>query len=136
VIWAQYIPEVLAISKMLSVDPIYGKINPAQRVKICSGFQAGKIEYIVCQPETMKFGTRMDAADTMIYFSTTESSLTRMQTEDRIVDVGKSNGVLIIDLVTADTVDDDIQASLKEKENTQIMMTRLINAAKKRQGLK
>jgi SNF2 family DNA or RNA helicase len=126
VIWAQYIHEVLFISKKLNCPCVYGAVTPTNRAIIADEFQNGKHRLIVCQPETMKFGVRLDAAQTMIYYSTTESALTREQTEDRIIDVSRSDNVLIIDLVTENTVDESIQRSLVMKETAQETIRRLV----------
>jgi SNF2 family DNA or RNA helicase len=132
VIWAQYIHEVLFISKKLNCPCVYGAVTPTNRAAISDEFQKGIHRLLVCQPETMKFGVRLDAAQTMIYYSTTESALTREQTEDRIIDVSKNDNVLIIDLVTENTVDESIQRSLVMKETAQETIRRMISEMRKR----
>jgi hypothetical protein len=52
--------------------------------------------------------------------------LTRQQTEDRTIDVDKKDSILIIDLLTKDTVDEDIYLSLIKKESQAQMMARIV----------
>lgn len=139
VVWCQYVNELSAALEVCrnygSAELIYGDVKLAERDRRMKRFQSGALRYLVCQPQTITYGARLDAAQTMIYYSTTESALTRAQTEDRIVNVARIGSVLIIDLVTEDTVDESIQSSLKSKESASASMTRMINNIKRRQGL-
>jgi hypothetical protein len=117
IIWCQFISEIKAIQNHLgNCLAIYGEIKPLQRSVIIRAFQYGTVNWLVCQPETVKFGSKLHHADTMIYFSSPEGALTREQTEKRILDIDKKNAMLIIDLVSFDSVEEDILLSLQNKE--------------------
>jgi SNF2 family DNA or RNA helicase len=129
VIWCNFLCEldlVWASFHTGTVEKINGSVNPSQRAEIVRKFQEGKIQYLCIQPETMKFGSKLTAADCMVYFSSPLSGLTRQQTEDRTIDVDKKDSILIIDLITKDTVDEDIYLSLIKKESQAQMMTRIV----------
>ena len=129
VIWCSYLHEIDLIWASFHSDTaeiINGSIPPSQRAEIVKKFQSGKIQYLCIQPETMKYGSKLTAADCMVYFSSPLSGLTRQQTEDRTIDVDKKDSILIIDLLTKDTVDEDIYLSLIKKESQAQMMTRIV----------
>jgi SNF2 family DNA or RNA helicase len=128
IIWCSYLHELDAVWAYLggSTKIINGSIPPALRAQLVSDFQKGVIQNLVIQPETMKYGSKLTAADCMIYFSSPLSGLTRQQTEDRTIDVDVTDSTLIIDLITKDTVDEDIYLSLIKKESQAQMMQRIV----------
>ena len=95
-----------------------------ERVKIIEQFQAGKIDTLVCQPECFKYGIDLSAADTMIYMSTPAIE-TRIQTEDRMINLKRQRAVLIIDIIAKNTVEEAILKSIDEKESNRQCMRRV-----------
>jgi SNF2 family DNA or RNA helicase len=132
VIWAQFLNEIEWISRMLFAPVICGQVPQKERSSIREQFQKGKIRYIVAQPECWKYGVTLSAAETMIYYSAPCSALTRQQSEDRTLDIQKNNSCLIIDLVTKNTVEEDILFSLQKKENQDLLIRSIINNMKER----
>lgn len=135
IIWATFTEEIIKIQEILNnCQVIYGKINIEQRNNRRKWFQQGKTRILVIQPETFKYGTNLSSASTMIYFSSPESLITRQQSEDRTVDISLQNGTLIIDMPTKSTVQEDILKSLKNKENKDLQLRRMIEGIKKRRN--
>ena len=132
VIWAQFLTEIEHLSTLLRAPFICGDVSQDQRSSIRNQFQAGQIRYLVAQPECWKYGTNLSNADAMVYYSAPTSALTRQQSEDRTLDIQKNNSCLIIDLVTQNTVDEDILVSLHKKEKQDLQMRRIINSIQRR----
>lgn len=141
IIVAKHVAEVKQIYKYLNrkktyrIDMIYGGVNKRKRNEICAAFQAHKLDAIVAQPETIKHGTNLSASDTMIFYTTPDGGETRMQVEDRPVNVRTQNSTLIIDLVCKDTVEEDVLKSLSRKESRQAMMKAIVQRLQKKYKL-
>ena len=97
-----------------------------------AAFVAGELDYFVAQGSCHRFGANLSACDTMIYFSSAESALTRQQTEERTIDLSNRKSKLIVDLVTYDTVEVDIHKGHARKEGRQSVMRRLIQGIQRR----
>jgi len=139
VVWAVFHTELDYIYDRLRKQGvesaiISGDVPPPQREWAREQFNAGKIRVLICQPEVFKHGVDLGEADTMVYYSTPCGLETRLQSEDRIVRVGKEKSLLIIDLVAEDTIDEDILTSLRGKERRSQMMKRIVEGAKVRHG--
>lgn len=120
VIWFRFRAELKAMKKVLkdsgfSFSSITGGTAKAKRRQRVKAFQAGKKQVMLSIPSCSKYGMDLSAADTAIYYSNPYSFDDRSQSEDRILDVRKKKPLLYIDLVTADTVDEDVSKVLKEK---------------------
>lgn len=140
IVWCQYRMELEAVSEALEEygienEIINGSVSPAVREQYVKDFQAGKVQCLVIQPETMKFGARLTAADTMIYFSTPESGLTRGQTEDRTIDIMDPAGALIVDLSVEDTIEEDILLELLKKTARSESLTSLVRSIQRRKSI-
>ncbi len=126
VIWAVFIDELKFLYKELSkkyaVQIIHGGIKPSDRDKV---LKTPNWQILLAQPECFKYGTDLSVSDTIIYYSTPLGLESRLQTEDRIVDLKKSSA-LIIDLIIEDTIEASILKSLKRKESKQEMIRRIV----------
>ena len=63
-------------------------------------------------------GINLSAADTAIYFSNSWALQDRLQSEDRILSP-ENNTLLYIDLITKNTIDEDIMLALQDKRDGQ-----------------
>lgn len=138
VVWAvfhtelDYIYDVLRKQYGIDGAIISGKVPHKQREWAREQFNSGGKRVIICQPEVFRHGVDLGEADTMVYYSSPCGLETRLQTEDRIVRIGKEKSLLIIDLVAEDTVDEDILKSLRAKHRRGLMMRTIVAGMKER----
>jgi superfamily II DNA or RNA helicase len=74
----------------------------------------GGIQYIIAQIGKAGMGLDLSASDTQIFFSRSWSSLQNEQASNRLIKLGKT-GILTIELVTKNTVDEDLHRALLDK---------------------
>ena len=133
VIWCQYRWDIDLIKFYLpDAAIIHGDVPPNEREELRKAFQAGELKHAIIQPETMKFGSKWTAAGALVYFDSPESATTRNQTEDRSLDVATQDNILIIDLVCADTIEEDILMNLLWKDSRSNGMEQLVKAIQRR----
>jgi SNF2 family DNA or RNA helicase len=75
----------------------------------------GDARAFLVQIKCGRFGLDLSYADTAIYYSNGYSYEDRDQSEDRIVHPKKRRPLLYVDLVSQDTVDEDVLSALKHK---------------------
>lgn len=135
VVWCAFNAEITAIVNALRVKRITcswwnGNIRPAIREVTRQGFQSGRFRVLVVQEATAQTGMDLSAAGTSIYYSTPVGQMSRMQTEARILSLGKNGPLLYIDLVTKDSVDEDVMKILSEKKAmSDLSLSRALAAA-------
>jgi SNF2 family DNA or RNA helicase len=87
---------------------VYGKVPIKRRREIQREFRRGIHQILLVQVKTGKMGIDYSAADTSIYYSHTYSGEERYQSEDRIIHPKKERPLLLIDLVTEGSIDEDV----------------------------
>lgn len=137
VIWCQRVQEIELINELMeerhiSCRMIHGKVKPGMREQFRKDFQAGKIQNLVIQPETMKEGTKMTAASALVYFNSPAAAVTREQTESRHIDTDTNDNALVVDLVCNDTIEEDILEAQVWKESDQEMIARVQRSIRRR----
>ena len=135
VVWAGFKLEIKELTKAIkkagrSVDYITGEVPPDQRRALVARFNDGQIATLVIQHQVGETGMRLSKADVAIYYSNPLGNMTRMQTEDRIVHLGKLDRPLtLIEMITRGTVDEDISRSLRVKAiNSKVTMDACLRA--------
>jgi SNF2 family DNA or RNA helicase len=123
VVWFRFNSELLAAVKRLSeldikVAYITGKIDKKDRPPIVKAFQSNKVQVLAMQVKCGRFGLDCSAADTAIYYSNPYDGEDRAQTEDRIVHPNKTKPLLLIDLITKGSIDEDVIRILKRKRTS------------------
>lgn len=137
VIYAHYRNELFALrewatAKGLSNALIFGDVKPIERDQLKSSFQKRKIDVLICQPSTIRYGTDLSEASAIIWFSITPSGVTFNQAKDRIVDVSKTDQKSIYYILTEDTVDLDLFMTMRNKSTRSDMNHKIIQRMKKR----
>lgn len=96
---------------------IDGTVDEADRADIRNRFRQAEsgLRVLLIQGQVGMFGIDLSSASTAIYFSNHYSNEIRTQSEDRIEHPLKKEPLLIIDLVTEDTIDEDVVAALRKK---------------------
>lgn len=120
IVWAMFEQELLQIKKAcddagLKSALYYGATKAEERERIIDEFQRGEIDVFIGHAAAAGIGITLTAAETAVYYSCSYDNELRKQSEDRCHRIGTKNNVLYIDLIAADTLDEDIQRSLKVK---------------------
>lgn len=120
IVWYRFnaeIEESISALRKVGIDAaaIMGVTPYATRDQFRRMFAKGEIRIILCQIKCARYGIDLSAADTAIYFSNSYALEERAQSEDRIVHPLKTTPLLYIDLVAANTVDEAVVETLREK---------------------
>lgn len=121
VVWFRFNQELRAVSKELedrgiTCPKLWGEMDESGRWDSIKKFKGGSVRVLLCQQKVGLYGIDLSSASTAIYYSNGFSSETRNQSEDRIEHPSKKEPLLIIDLVTRNSMDEDIVKALKRKE--------------------
>lgn len=101
-------------------NPAYitGKVDIADRQKEVNKFQNDDTcKVAIGTIGAMGTGLTMTAAEYVIFVDKYWNQTDNIQAEDRAHRIGAKSNVTIISMVAKDTIDEDIEALLKEKEN-------------------
>lgn len=116
VILSDYVAELKHLSEVITDSVlITGNTKVNDRAKYINDFKNQKIRVLIAQTETLKYGANLATSDTIIYFSAPASAETRLQTEERIGLLNKTNTLLYIDIIIKDTEDDPSHLKTKGK---------------------
>lgn len=121
VVWFHFNQELAAVAARLKKERIpfefvNGLVPPGERHARRLRFQQGRARVFLLQIACGRFGLDLSSSSTAIIYSNSWKYEDRLQLEDRIIHVKKTEPVLYIDLVTADTVDEDISTALRGKK--------------------
>ncbi len=124
VVWFRFNDELRAVAKAcayanIPACSIYGETKPEDRTRYLRMFSQPNLSstrVLLCQEQCAKFGIDCSAADTAIYYSNWYSNEARSQSEDRIVHPTKKAPLLIVDLITEHTIDEDVVEVLNDKK--------------------
>lgn len=134
VIWCAFNEEIDRLAEAIGDCLVMtGKTKNNKQTQ--KDFQAGKKRVIIVQQALGKYGIRLDRADTAIYYSSSFDYDQYAQSRDRILDVRKKFPLLVINLITKNTVEQDIYALLKSKrQNSKELLIQKVQASAKRLG--
>lgn len=121
VIWFRFNLELIYMHHMLELkgisnDFITGEVTSTERERTRKRFNQGKFRWLLVQIKCGKFGIDCSAASVAIYYSNSFAYEERAQSEDRIISPTKKEPVLILDILTKNTVDEDIYNALRNKK--------------------
>ena len=138
VIWFRFNDQLKATKKALQAigiksKGISGTTKATSRAHYVKLFKERRIRVLCVQVKIGKFALNLAQASTAIYYSTPYSLNERLQSEDRIVQIGKPGSLLYIDLVTKGTIDEDVALILREKKfEAKYVNNRLLELMEKR----
>lgn len=121
VIWARFRSEIKEIkrflnSKKIKTASMTGGTDRLERRRLIKGFQSGKYRVLVVQEKLGMYGLNLAVADVDIYYSNMWENEVRSQCEKRIEHLTKKRPLLHIDLITRDSVDEEVVPRLREKK--------------------
>ena len=123
VVFARFIPELMAITKLLiskgiSHSLIYGETPMDNRGRMVEDFQTNPdVKVFVAQIQTAGLGITLHAADTAIFYSLDYSYANYDQCRARIHRIGQKNNCTYIHLVARNTVDEKVLSALAQKRD-------------------
>ena len=133
VVWCRYLRDIDEIYKALNDKgirfpaKITGATTTDKLQRTLAGFKRTESGYpppydtLICQIRKGSMGMDFSAADTQIFFSRSWSALENEQAVDRLIHPLKKEkpgfqSLLTIDLVTRDTIDEDLIKALMDKK--------------------
>ena len=120
VVWCAFNDEIHRLQSLLkpasSVAILTGETRQPDRQSAITRFRSNGVRILIVQQRLGKFGLDLSCANTAIYFSNSYNLEHRAQSEDRIVMPGKKEPLLYIDLITKDTVEEEIYCGLRDKK--------------------
>lgn len=121
VVFASFIAEIKAIHAALKkakikAHRITGLTKRRFRPELLDDFTAGRVDVIVVQSKIGRYGLNLSAGSAIVFYSNDEDWDIRSQCEARCDHMDKKEPVLIVDLVTAGTLDPDILKVLSGKK--------------------
>ena len=105
----------MLFKKNISCGVINGEVAISVRQKLQKDFQEKILSVMCMQLQTGKFGLNLSSASTAIYFSNSLNPDDRSQSEARIEHNLKKEPLLYIDLVSKNSIDEEILKTLKMK---------------------
>lgn len=111
---------------------ITGEVSRAARAKVIARFREGRYQALLLQARCARFGINCSAAGAAIFYSRHFDYLTNFQAEDRTKEHGKENTAIIEDLVTSNSIDEDILNAVRDKKT--VARSFRINVAKHRRA--
>lgn len=122
IVWFRFNEELTAAYNLLadvrglSVDYLTGEITPDERKARLRDFQKERTRVFLIQARIGQYSLNLSRASTAIYYSNYYDMEVRAQSEDRIEHPSKSEPLLIMDLVTGSSIDEDVVDLLQEKK--------------------
>jgi hypothetical protein len=121
VIWFRYNRELARVFHFLKKASIrttwiQGNTPLETRLKRQRRFNGGAYQAFLMQTKCGKRGIDLSAADASIYYSNYYDGEDRVQSEDRIIHPKKDRPLLYIDLVTENSIDEDVVDMLRDKK--------------------
>lgn len=128
VIWFKFRSAMKAVKRQLRankfrVASIHGGTPPQKRHLRRKKLNDGKLDYLLVQVQTGRYGLNISGVDTAIYYDLPDGLRDWRQSQDRILHVGKNSDLLYVLLLARDTVDEDSIKSLSLRNCT----TRMYN---------
>jgi SNF2 family DNA or RNA helicase len=132
VVWCSFTQELYLLWQLMKKNNVSatwmsGATLYSDRQKRIKAFQQGKRRVFLVQVDCGQFGIDLSTADTCIYASSPWSYEKRAQSEDRIFRVGKTSSLLVVDLVTKNTIDETVMESLKCKNSSARFLLQKLN---------
>jgi superfamily II DNA or RNA helicase len=113
-VFCLYRPEIEELEKILPgrVGVLSGKVKGEDRVKVQERFQAGKLDYLLCQTRTAGVGIDLYRAKSLVVLSSNQSSIDFDQLISRIRLPDQTEPVDIYLILVQETVDEDRQVDV------------------------
>jgi SNF2 family DNA or RNA helicase len=136
VVFCRFKPELIAIQEELEQLSLHGELlwgqtgrgkhKSAVRAELNRRFQAGELDYIICQTRTGGVGIDLFRAKHAILYSLGFSYIDYTQARARLIRRGQEQEVDLFFLAARGTIDDDILTAIEKKTTvSKIVLSRL-----------
>ena len=138
IVWFRFNRELDAFAEILDMreekyTTITGEVTAEDREANRQLFQTKKVRWLLGQAQCAKFGLNLSAASVMVWFSRWHEALPNIQAAERAFHLSKTETVLEIDLITKDTIDEDVREALSGKAcSSAYFKQRMTNNLKRR----
>ena len=127
IIWCRFSYDVDTVVKWAQsvgggVVRYDGAVDQAGRAAALAAFQGGDARWFICTTAASR-GLDLSAADVVVYYSHGWSLRHRLQSEDRAQSLKRKTGVLYLDLIASETVDEKIVDALRNGRRLSDMIT-------------
>lgn len=136
VVWFKFNAPLFTVSKALKGKKIthgliVGNENRLDREVSINRFRKGELRVLLCQVKCGKTAIDLSNSSTAVYFSNSYSLEERLQSEDRILNPKKREPLLYLDLVTEQSVEEDLLEVLRSKSGeSKFYMSKLLQKLK------
>ena len=122
--------------KDISYEFLTGDISGEERHKNIEAFQAGEIRCLIANPKAGGVGVNLTAASYSIHYTRSFSLVDDLQCEARNYRGGseRHESITRIDIVTPDTIDEEITQALRDKKTVQDFIMGLKNGRETRRA--
>ena len=96
---------------------ITGDVPPAERTEIVARFQRGEIQLLMCTIGAGSEGITLTRASTMVFLTRSYRMLGNNQATGRLLRIGQTDDVQVIDLITRGTVEYRVHEATQGKED-------------------
>lgn len=137
VIWYRFRAELewdfnYLTSRGIKCSLMTGKMKTSILEENEVNFQNGITQVMLCMEKVGAYSKDFSVASTAIYRSNEYSCDLRTQSEDRILSLAKTDSLLLIELITEDTVEEDAVQAVQEKQfDAKELMTKTLDRRKR-----
>ena len=121
IVWCRYQFDVRLVAEALGDRAVtyYGGLDETARKNNLNSWLNGLARFLVATPGTGGVGLNLQTGGCVraIYFSNSENSIQRWQSEDRIHRIGSKGSVTYVDLIARGSRDRSILANLRAKKS-------------------
>lgn len=134
IIWTIFQPTYGQIGELLdklgiSFGLLTGEQSPEERHETMAAFQSGELTALIAHPRAGGVGVNLTAASYSIHYTRSFNLVDDLQAEARNYRGGSEihKRITRIDIITPDTIDEEISTALREKKNVQDFILGLKN---------
>lgn len=127
IIWCVFRRDIAIVKKRLKKEGLrvveyHGGCSNAEKNKAVDGFQRGRYDAFIGQPDAGGRGLDLSAASLIVNYSHTFKARTRAQSEERGSKVGKEK-MVVVDLLVPNSIDTHIRGVVGDKIDISSMLT-------------
>lgn len=121
VVWFTYTKDLLRVRQMLKKRrrpfcEFHGGTSLSERKAALRKFERPGATVMLANPAAARYGTDWSVADTAIYYSLDYNPDLYEQSKNRIIHPNKKTPVLLVHLLTKDTIEEDVVEALRQKK--------------------